>query len=64
MLAARGSRSAHEMEGKGIGFRVAIRLGKRRALPETPPGRLADQIKTAKAHIRAKGERPFRVVKR
>ncbi len=53
-----------EMEGKGIGFRVAMRPGKRRALPETPEGRLDDLIETAKAHIRAKGEHPFRVIKR
>jgi len=53
-----------EMEGKGIGFRVAMRPGKRRALPATPEGRLDDLIETAKAHIRAKGEHPFRVIKR
>jgi IS5 family transposase len=52
------------MEGKGIGFRVAMRPGKRRALPATPEGRLDDLIETAKAHIRAKGEHPFRVIKR
>jgi IS5 family transposase len=53
-----------EMEGKGIGFRVAMRPGKRRALPDTPEGRVDDLIETAKAHIRAKGEHPFRVMKR
>ena len=53
-----------EMEGKGIGFRVAMRPGKRRALPDTPEGRLDDLIETAKAHIRAKVEHPFRVIKR
>jgi IS5 family transposase len=53
-----------EMECKGIGFRVAMRLGKRRDLPDTPDGRLDDLIETAKAHIRAKGEHPFRVIKR
>jgi IS5 family transposase len=52
-----------EMEGKGIGFRVAMRPGKRRALPNTPEGRLDDLVETAKAHIRAKGEHPFRVIK-
>jgi IS5 family transposase len=39
-------------------------LGRRRALPDTPEGRLDDLIETAKAHIRAKGELPFRVIKR
>jgi len=53
-----------EMEGKGIVFRVALRQGKRRALPDTPEGRLDDLIETAKAHIRAKVEHPFRVIKR
>jgi transposase, IS5 family len=52
------------MEGKGIGFHVAMRPGKRRALPDTSEGRLDDLIETAKAHIRAKGEHSFRVIKR
>ncbi|MCS5691135.1 transposase [Cyanobium sp. FGCU-6] len=52
------------MEGKGIGFRVAMRSGKRRALPDTPEVRLDDLIETDKAHIRAKGEYPFRVTQR
>lgn len=45
-------------------FRVAMRPGKRRALPDTPEGKLLDLIETAKAHIRAKGEHPFRVIKK
>ena len=53
-----------EMEGRGIGFRVAMRPGKRRVLPDTPEGRVDDLIETAKAHIRAKVEHPFRVMKR
>jgi transposase, IS5 family len=52
-----------EMEGKPIEFRVAMRPGKRRVLPETSDGRLLDLIETAKAHIRAKVEHPFRVNK-
>jgi IS5 family transposase len=52
-----------EMADKEIEFRVAMRPGKRRALPETPDGRLLDLIETAKAHIRSKGEHPFRVIK-
>jgi IS5 family transposase len=59
-----GIEKREEMQGKGIGFRVAMRPGKRRALPDTPEGRLDDLIETAKAHIRAKGEHPFRVIKR
>jgi hypothetical protein len=52
-----------EMMSKTTEFRVAMRPGKRRALPDTPDGRLQDLIETAKAHVRAKGEHPFRVIK-
>ena len=38
-----------EMEGKAVGFRVAMRPGKRRALPDTPEGRFDDLIETALA---------------
>jgi IS5 family transposase len=41
-----------------------MRPGKRRALPDTPDGRLDDLSETARAPIRAKGEHPFRVIKR
>ncbi len=57
-----GIKKRSEMEGQGIGFRVAMRSGKRRALPDTPEGRVDDLIETAKAHIRAKVEHPFRVI--
>jgi len=40
-----------------------MRPGKRRSLPDTPDGRLQDLIETAKAHVRAKVEHPFRVIK-
>ena len=52
-----------EMAGKSTTFRVALRPGKRRVLPNTPEGRLLDLVETAKAHIRAKVEHPFRVIK-
>jgi hypothetical protein len=52
-----------EMEGKATEFRVAIRPGKRRALPNTPEGRLDYLVETAKAHFRSKVEYPFRVIK-
>jgi IS5 family transposase len=58
-----GIEKREEMKGKAVGFRVAMRPGKRRALPDTPEGRLDDLIETAKAHIRAKVEHPFRVIK-
>ena len=44
-------------------FRVAMRPGKHRALPDTPEGRLADLGQTATAHIHSKVEHPFRVIK-
>ena len=52
-----------EMEGTAADFRVAMRPGNRRVLPDTPEGRLQDLIEAAKAHIRAKIEHPFRVIK-
>jgi len=52
------------MQGRGIGFRVAMRPGKRRVLPDTPEVRVDDLIETAKAHIRAKMEHAFQVIKR
>ena len=51
-----------EMADMEIEFRDAIRPGQRRVLPETAEGRLLDLIETAKAHIRSKGEHPFRVI--
>ena len=45
------------MAGKGTKFMVAMQTGKRRALPDTPDGRLEDLIETAKAHIRSKVEK-------
>ena len=58
-----GIEKRDEMKGRGIGFLVAMRPGKRRVLPDTPEGRLDDLVETAKAHIRAKVEHPFRVIK-
>ena len=52
-----------EIAGKSTTFRVALRPGKRRVLPDTPDGRLLDLVETAKAYIRAKVEHPFRVIK-
>jgi IS5 family transposase len=52
-----------EMAGKTAEFRVAMRPGKRRALADTPDGRVQDLIETAKAHFRSKVEHPFRMIK-
>ena len=51
------------MAGTAAEYRVAMRPGKRRALPDTPDGRLQNLIEAAKAHVRAKLEHPFRVIK-
>jgi len=45
-----------EMEGASAAFRVAMRPGKRWALPDTPDGRLQGLAGTAKAQVRAKVE--------
>jgi IS5 family transposase len=58
-----GITNRHEMEGKAIEFRVAMRPGQRRVLPETPEGKLLNLIETAKPHMRVKGEHSFRVNK-
>ena len=50
------------MVGKSIEFRVTMRTGKRRALPDTHEVRLRELVEEAKAHIRAKVEHPFRVI--
>jgi IS5 family transposase len=58
-----GIAKRHELAGHATTFRVAMRPGKRRALPDIPEGRLEDLVETAKAHIRSKVEHPFRVIK-
>lgn len=51
------------MEGASAEFRVAMRPGKRRALPDTPEGKLQDLIEGSNAHFRDKVEHPFWVIK-
>lgn len=46
---------------QGIAKRPRM-AGKRKALPNTKDGRQADLIETARAHVRAKGEHPFRMI--
>lgn len=53
-----------ELQHHTVEWQVALRPGKRRALPDTPMGKLLRQIEEAKARIRAKVEHPFRVIKR
>ncbi len=58
-----GIEKREEMEGKTARFLVAMRPGRRRVLTDTPEGRLENLVEAAKAHIRAKVEHPFRVIK-
>ena len=58
-----GFEKQEEMQGRGVGFRVAKPTWKRRALSDTPEVRLDDLVETAMAHIQAKGEHSFRVMK-
>lgn len=44
-------------------WHVAMRPGKRKALPDTEVGRLDEQIERIKASIRAKVEHPFHIIK-
>jgi len=58
-----GIEKRQEFEDKPCQFRIAMRPGQRRALPDTAEGRLENLFETAKAHLRAKVEHPFRVIK-
>lgn len=55
-----GIEKGPEIASKAAEFRVAVRPRKRRTLPDSPEGRLQDLIETAKVHVRAKIEHPFR----
>ena len=48
---------------KNVRWHVALRPGKRKALPDTPAGRIAERIEQCKASIRAKVEHPFHYLK-
>ena len=52
-----------ENQNTPITWHVALRPGKRRALPDTELGRLDEAIEKAKASVRAKVEHPFHIVK-
>jgi IS5 family transposase len=59
-----GVEKREENAGKAVTWHVAMKPGKRRALPDTPLGELLEQIERAKSSLRAKVEHPFRVIKR
>ena len=48
-----GNARRPEMDGNEVEFRVAMRSGKRRTLPQIVDGSLQDLIEAAKAYIRA-----------
>lgn len=58
-----GVEKREENEALDVRWHVAMRPGKRRALPADRLGRLMEQYEHAKARIRAKVEHPFHVVK-
>ena len=59
-----GVEKREENQDKMVSWHVALKPSKRRALPDTPLGKLLEAIEHAKASIRAKVEHPFRVIKR
>lgn len=58
-----GVAKREENQGRAVNWHVAMRPGKRRALPATPLGKVLEAIEHTKARIRAKVEHPFHVVK-
>jgi len=52
-----------ENQGSEVTWEVAMRPGKRKALPNTAIGRLKEQVEQLKASVRAKVEHPFHIVK-
>lgn len=58
-----GVEKREENQGSPVKWFVALRPGKRRALPDTELGRLDEQIERLKASIRAQVEHPFHFVK-
>lgn len=53
-----------ELTHHKVEWQVAMRPGKRRALPDSPMGQIMRTLEETKARIRAKVEHPFRVIKR
>ncbi|WIM07008.1 MAG: IS5 family transposase [Candidatus Nitricoxidivorans perseverans] len=58
-----GVEKREENQNTAVTWHVALRPGKRRALPDTRLGRLREQMEQAKASIRAKVEHPFHIMK-
>ncbi len=58
-----GVEKREENQGTEVTWEVAMRPGKRNALPDTAIGRLQERLEQIKASIRAKVEHPFHIVK-
>ncbi|MGA7180374.1 MAG: IS5 family transposase [Thiobacillaceae bacterium] len=58
-----GVEKREENRNSTVSWQVALRPGKRRALPDTESGRLCERIEKLKASVRAKVEHPFHIVK-
>jgi IS5 family transposase len=58
-----GVEKREENRNTAVTWHVALRPGKRRALPDTELGRLDEAIEQAKASVRAKVEHPFHIIK-
>ena len=58
-----GVQKREENQDTPVEWQIAMRPGKRKALPDTPEGKLLDQLEYLKAKVRAKVEHPFHVVK-
>jgi IS5 family transposase len=58
-----GVEKREENRGRQVEWEIAMRPGKRKALPDTRVGRLQERIEQVKARIRAKVEHPFKIIK-
>ena len=58
-----GVEKREENRGRQVEWEIAMRPGKRKALPDTRVGRLQERIEQVKASIRAKVEHPFKIIK-
>ena len=58
-----GVEKREENQNTDVTWHVALRPGKRRALPDTESGRRCEWIEQLKASVRAKVEHPFHIVK-
>ena len=59
-----GLKRRSEMENKTVECRIGMRPGQRRKLSDSPDDQLQEWCEHAKAHVRAKVEHAFRIMKR